>query len=157
MNKLLVMGMALLSVLCFSACGHEDGPAEKIKGTYIVSRTITMDVPPEYMFEPQYHEVKLIIKAENENFVNITLPAASYVLNGQTMDMPSFTINNIPVLDDGMDGGVIRDHSFQQKAGKKDVVGSIDGEIEDDGDMELTVKFKYGSMPFSMTQKFKSL
>lgn len=95
MNKLLVMGMALLSVLCFSACGHEDGPAENIKGTYIVSRTITMDVPPEYMFEPQYHEVKLVIKAENENFVNITLPAASSALKTLT---PSFVSLTAPLV-----------------------------------------------------------
>ncbi len=157
MKKILAMGIALLSFVLFSACGNEDGPSGHAAGTYMVLRTISMRVPPTFPFIPVSHETKLTIKAENENFVNIILPGASYTLEGEQMDMPTFTLRSIPVLDDGKGGITIPHHDFNQKVGNKTVIGTIEGDVEADGDLELDVEFKYGAMPFYMIQKYESL
>ncbi len=157
MKKIFAMGIALLSVVLFSGCSNEEGPSGNAQGTYIVERTINMRVPPTFPFTPVTHQTKVTIKAENDNFVNITLPGVTYNLEGQDMELPTLLLRNIPVLDDGNGGVKIPHHEFNQKVNKKSVMGVIEGEIEADGDLELDVEFKYGSMPFYIIQKYKSL
>ncbi len=156
MKKILTMGIALLSVILFSACGSEEGPAGDAAGTYVVVRTISMRTPPTFPFTPVSHEVKVSIKAENENFVSITLPGATYELNGQKMDLPTFTLTGIPVLSDNVGGMVIHRHDFSQKVGNKNVVGRIEGEVEADRDLDIDVEFKYGNMPYYMIQEYET-
>ena len=157
MKKILTVCMALLGLVTFYGCGNDDGASGNAAGTYMVERTINMRVPPTFPFTPVTHQVKVTIKAENESFVNITLPGASYSLNGQAMDLPTFTIKSIPVLGYENGGVKIPHHDFNQKVGKKTVIGNIEGEVDADGDLELDVEFKYGSMPFYMIQEYKSL
>lgn len=157
MKKLLAMGIALLSVFFFTACSSEDGPSGNAEGTYTVERTIEMRLPPSIPFMPVTHQTKLTIKAVNENYVNISLPGATYTLEGETMDLPSFTLVNIPVMDDGNGGVMIPHHEFSQKVDKKPVIGVIEGSIDSDNELELKVEFQYGSMPFYMIHTYVSL
>lgn len=157
MKKILTVCMALLSLVTFYGCGNEDGASADAAGTYMVERTISMRVPPTFPFTPVTHQAKVTIKAENESFVNITLPGASYSLNGQAMDLPTFTLKSIPVM--GCENGDVKipRHDFSQKVGKRGVIGTIEGKVDADGDLELDVEFKYGSMPFYMIQEYRSL
>jgi hypothetical protein len=41
--------------------------------------------------------------------------------------------------------------------GEKYIEGTINGEIEDDGDVDIDLTYKYGSMPFAIKQEFESL
>lgn len=157
MKKIIAMGIALLSVVLFSACGNEDGPSGHAAGTYVVERTINMRVPPTFPFTPVTHQTKVTIKAENENFVSIVLPGASYTLGEDRMDLPTFTLGNIPVLDDGNGGIKIPQHDFNQKVGNKTVIGNIEGEVKADGNLQMDVEFMYGAMPFYMIQTYKSI
>ncbi len=156
MKKFLTMGIALLSVMLFSCNSNEGTPAGDIEGTYSVVRTIEMRTPSILPFLPVTHNVKVTIKAQNESFVNITLPGATYTFEGQTMDLPTFTLQYIPVLDSGTEGVVIPSHDFSQKVGNKNVIGTVEGELEADGDLELDVEFKYGAMPYYMVQKYET-
>lgn len=157
MKKIFAMGIALLSVFCFTSCGNEDGPSDNVKGTYVVERTIEMRLPPSIPFMPVTHQTKLTMESVNEDFVNISLPGAIYTMNGEEMDLPSFTLLNVPVMDDGNGGVKIPHHEFSQKVEKKDVIGVIEGEVDSDRELELVVEFKYGSMPFYMIHTYKSL
>lgn len=157
MKKIFALGIALLSIVLLSSCSKEGGASDNAAGSYSVLRTLNLRTPPSYPFSPVSHQVKLSIKAVNDNFVNITLPGVTYNLSGQEMVLPQITLKNIPVMDDGEGGVDIYHHEFNQKAGNKTVIGVIEGEVDADGTLELDVEFTYGSMPFSIIQEFESL
>ena len=158
MKKLFLSFIALLSIALFSACESKDGVSAKAAGTYMTHRTTNMvNLPPYIPFTPVEDNVSVKIKAVNELFVNLTIPTMTYVFNGQEMIIPDFTISNIPVLDAGEEGVVISNHSFTEDVNGKDVIGTIIAEIDEDGELDMEVSFKYGNMPFGLKQEYESL
>lgn len=158
MKKLFLSCVALLSIVLFSACESKDSVSAKAEGTYMTHRTTNMvNLPPYIPFTPVEDNVSVKIKAVNELFVNLTIPTMTYVFNGQEMIIPDFTISNIPVLDAGEEGVVISNHSFTEDVNGKDVIGTIIGEIDEDGELDMEVSFKYGNMPFDLKQEYESL
>ncbi len=158
MKKFMIWGLALLSTMLFTACSDDNGVAGDAEGNYIALRTIYMRLSPEIPFTPVTNKVQVAIKAENESYVSISLPAATYTNNGQEMHMPSFIIKNVSVLNNSDGDVVILQQRFEQIVeGNKTVVGTIEGEVENDGELDLVVEFKYGNMPFYMIQEFESL
>ena len=81
----------------------------------------------------------------------------TYNFNGTDMLIPVFTIHNLPVLDAGKEGVFIPIHDFKEKVDNKDVIGKIEVEIEPDGEFDMDLTFKYGSMPFGLKQEYESL
>ena len=75
---------------------------------------------------------------------------------GQEMTIQEVVIKNIPVIDDLENGVSIPKHTFKQEDGKY-IEGTISGEIEADGDVDLTIQYKYGSMPFQIKQEFETI
>lgn len=158
MKKLFNLSIALLTLVLFSACNSEDGPSTKAEGTYMTYRKTEMvNLPPTFPFTPFNDKVAVKISASADNYMDITLPSTTYNFNGQPMTIPEFTISNIPVLDAGEAGVFVPKHDFKTKDGNKDIVGSIEIEIEPDGDLDMEVAYKYGSMPFGLMQEFDSV
>ncbi len=155
MNKIKSLGIALLSVFFVSCGDNDDCPSSQIEGTYKMTRTIRMETPAYFPFTPVTQTVSVTIKPQGENHTLVTLPGASYKLNGQEMVLPSFTIVGVPVINDLEGGVVIPSHDFKMNVGRKDVIGNIKGELDADGDIELDVKFKFGSMPYLMVQEYE--
>lgn len=158
MNRFLSVFFALVSTLFFVSCGTEDGPGAVAKGTYMTTRvTYMVGLPPSIPYTPlTENNRKVVIKAKNENVVSVTLPSTTYAFNGMDMVIPSFTIDNVPVLDDTEGGACTVDgHAFSASVGNKDVQGTLELEVEADGDMELDITFTYGSMPFALRQKYE--
>ena len=52
---------------------------------------------------------------------------------------------------------IIPIHDFKEKVDNKDVIGKIEVEIEPDGEFDMDLTFKYGSMPFGLKQEYESL
>ncbi len=158
MKKLFLSFIALLSIALFSACDSKDSVSAKAAGTYMTHRTTNMvNLPPQYPFSPIEENVSVNIKAATDTHVNITIPSMTYVYGGQEMVIHDFTISNIPLLDAGEEGVVITNHSFTEKVDDKNAVGTLKAEIEPDGDLDMEVTFKYGSMPFALKQDYESL
>lgn len=158
MKKLFLSFIALLSIALFSACESKDSVSGKAEGTYMTHRTTNMvGLPPQIPFTPIEENVSVNIKAATDTHVNITIPSMSYVFGGQNMVIPDFTISNIPVLDAGDEGVVIVNHEFKENVDGKTVTGTLKAEIEPDGDLDMEVTFKYGTMPFALKQEYESL
>ena len=158
MKKLFLSFIALLSIALFSACESKDGVSAKGAGTYMTHRTTNMvGLPPQIPFTPVEENVSVNIKAATDTHVNITIPSMSYVFGGQNMTINDFTISNIPVLDAGEEGVIIASHNFSEDVDGKKVTGILKAEIELDGDLDMEVSFKYGSMPFGLKQEYESL
>lgn len=157
MKKLFQMGIAMLSVLVFSACTSDDTMSKRAEGKYTVERETNMvGLPVGVPFTPITNTVQLNVKAVADYFVNITLPSTSYNYMGQEMTIQEVVIKNIPVIDDLENGVSIPKHTFKQEDGKY-IEGTISGEIEADGDVDLTIQYKYGSMPFQIKQEFETI
>lgn len=158
MKKLFLLFIALLSIALFSACESKDGVSAKAEGTYMTHRTTNMvGLPPQMPFTPIEENVSVNIKAATDTHVNITIPTMSYVFGGETKTIQDFTISNIPVLDAGEDAVFIANHSFTEDVDGKTVIGTLEAEIDQDGDLDMEVSFKYGSMPFALKQEYESL
>lgn len=158
MKKFFLSCVALLSIVLFSACESKDSVSAKAEGTYMTHRTTNMvGLPPHIPFTPIEENVSVNIKAATDIHVNITIPSMSYEFNGQNMTINDFTINNIPVLDAGEGGVVIANHKFIENVGGKKAEGTLKAEIEPDGDLDMEVTFKYGTMPFALKQEYESL
>lgn len=137
---------------------NDNAISGKAAGTYMTHRTTNMvGLPPQIPFNPIEENVSVNIKAATDTHVNITIPTMTYVFSGQNMEIPDFTISNIPVLDAGDEGVVIVNHEFKENVGGKEVTGTLKAEIEPDGDLDMEVTFKYGSMPFALKQDYESL
>ena len=157
MKKLFQMGIVMLSVIVFSACTSDDSMSKRAEGTYTVERVTNMvGLPVGIPFTPVTHTVQLKVKAVADYFVNITLPSSTYNYMGTQMTIPEMTIENIPVVDDLENGVAIPNHRFVQEDGKY-IEGTISGDIEADGDVDLTVQYTYGNMPFQIKQEFESI
>ena len=157
MKKLFQMSIAMLSVIVFSACTSDDSMSKRAEGTYTVERVTNMvGLPVGVPFTPITNTVQLNVKAVADYFVNITLPSTSYNYMGQEMTIQEVVIKNIPVIDDLENGVSIPKHTFKQEDGKY-IEGTISGEIEADGDVDLTVQYTYGNMPFQIKQEFESI
>lgn len=158
MKKFFLSCVALLSIVLFSACESKDGVSAKAAGTYMTHRTTNMvGLPPQIPFTPVEDSVSVNIKAATDTHVNITIPSMSYEFNGKNMPINDFTISNIPVLDAGDEGVVIVNHEFKENVGGKEAKGTLKAEIEPDGDLDMEVTFKYGTMPFALKQEYESL
>ena len=158
MKKFFLSCIALLSIVLFSACESKDGVSGKAEGTYMTHRTTNMvGLPPQIPFTPVEDNVTVKIKATSDTHVNLTIPTMTYVFSGQNMVIPDFTISNIPVLDAGEEGVIIANHNFTEDVDGKKVTGILKAEIELDGDLDMEVSFKYGSMPFGLKQEYESL
>lgn len=158
MKKFFLSFIALLSIALFSACESKDGVSAKAEGTYMAHRTTNMvGLPPQIPFTPIEENVSVKIKAESDTHVNLTIPTMTYVFSGQNMVIPDFTISNIPVLDAGEEGVIIASHNFSEDVNGKKVTGILKAEIELDGELDMEVSFKYGSMPFGLKQEYESL
>lgn len=158
MKKLFLSFIALLSIALFSACESKDSVSGKAEGTYMTHRTTNMvGLPPQIPFTPIEENVSVNIKAATDTHVNITIPTMTYVFSGQNMVIPDFNISNIPVLDAGDEGVVIVNHEFKEDVDGKTVTGTLKAEIEPDGDLDMEVTFKYGTMPFALKQEYESL
>ena len=152
MKKLFLASIALLSVLVFSACSSDGSVAKRAEGTYTVKRHTTV-ITPSVMAGSVNSNIKLVVKAEADYFVKIVIPTTSYDLNGQEMIIPEFTISGVPVVDDLENGAEILKHPFMIE-GEKNVEGTIVGEFEEDGEVEVVLEYKYGKMPFPIKQTF---
>ena len=119
--------------------------------------TNMVGLPPQIPFTPIEENVSVKIKAASDTHVNLTIPTMTYVFSGQNMVIPDITINNIPVLDAGEEGVSIANHSFTEDVDGKTVTGTLKAEIEPDGDLDMEVTFKYGTMPFALKQEYESL
>ena len=147
----------MLSVIVFSACTSDDTISKRAEGKYTVERETNMvGLPVGVPFTPITNTVQLNVKAVADYFVNITLPSTSYNYMGQEMTIQEVVIKNIPVIDDLENGVSIPKHTFKQEDGKY-IAGTISGEIEADGDVDLTVQYTYGNMPFQIKQEFESI
>ncbi len=157
MKKLFQMGIAMLSVIVFSACTSDDTMSKRAEGKYTVERETNMvGLPVAVPFTPFTNTVQLNVQAVADYFVNITLPSTSYKFLGQEMTIQEVVIKNIPVIDNLENGVSIPKHTFKQEDGKY-IEGTISGEIEADGDVDLTIQYKYGSMPFQIKQEFETI
>ena len=157
MKKILLWSIALISIIGFSACSSDDGVSGLAEGRYAVTRVTNMvGLPPTVSFTPLKDEVSLSIDAVADYFVDVTLPSTKYVFNGQNMEIPALVLENIPVISDNENGVYFPNHTFKQDNGKY-IEGTITGEIEEDGDVELTVQYKYGSMPFQINKVFTDI
>ena len=158
MKKFFLSFIALLSIALFSACESKDSVSGKAAGTYMTHRTTNMvGLPPHIPFTPIEENVSVNIKAATDTHVNITIPSMSYVFGGENKTIQDFTISNIPVLDAGDEGVVIVNHEFTENVGGKEAKGTLKAEIEPDGDLDMEVTFKYGTMPFALKQEYESL
>ena len=158
MKKLFLSFIALLSIALFSACESKDSVSGKAEGTYMTHRTTNVvGLPPQIPFTPIEENVSVNIKATTDTHVNIAIPTMSYEFGGQNMVIPDFTISNIPVLDAGDEGVSIANHSFTEDVDGKTVTGTMKAEIDQDGDLDMEVTFKYGAMPFALKQEYESL
>lgn len=158
MKKLFLSCIALLSIVLFWACGSEDGASAKAEGTYMTLRETNMvNLPPTIPFTPVKDRVTVKVKAVADDMVDVTIPSMTYKFNGTDMVIPVFTIHNLPVLDAGKEGVIIPIHDFKEKVDNKDVIGKIEVEIEPDGEFDMDLTFKYGSMPFGLKQEYESL
>lgn len=150
MKKLFLASIALLSVLLFSACSSDESVAKRTEGTYIVRRITSVK---GMTFQIVETGMELIVKAEADNFVKVVIPTTSYDLEGKNMVIPEFTIFGVPVVDDLENGTAIPKHSFLVD-GKKSVKGTIEGEFNADGEVEVVVEYQYGDMPLAIEQEF---
>lgn len=158
MKKFFNLSIALLSIVFFCACSSKDGVSSKAEGTYMTHRVTDMvNLPPMYPFTPLQENVKVQISASADDYINVVLPSTTYQFGGQPMTIPQFTIHNIPVLDAGDEGVFVPKHNFLEKVDNKTVQGTIEIDVEPDGDLEMEVAFTYGSMPFAIKQEFESL
>ena len=157
MKKLFQMGIAMLSVIVFSACTSDDTISKRAEGKDPGERETNMvGLAVGVPFTPITNTVQLHVKAVADYFVNITLPSTSYNYMGQKMTIQEVVIKNIPVIDDLENGVSIPKHTFKQEDGKY-IEGTISGEIEADGDVDLTIQYRYGSMPFQIKQEFETI
>lgn len=152
MKKLFFVSIALLSVLVFSACSSDDSVAKRLEGTYIVDCHTHVDIP-SVSAGAFRSDVKLVVKAEADDFVKIVIPTTIYERNGQDMSIPEFAISGVPVVDNLENGIEIPMHPFMIE-GEKNVEGTIVGEFEEDGEVEVVLEYKYGKMPFPIKQTF---
>jgi hypothetical protein len=153
MKKFFLASMAMLSVIVFSACSSKDSIAGRAAGQYTVERNTSVVGMPT-VIEPDI--VKLKVKAEADYFVKITIPSTNYNLGGTVKNIPEFDIHAIPVIDNNENGAYIPNYSFKIE-GTKNIVGTIIGDIEEDGDVDLTVQYTYGDMPLTIKQEFESI
>ncbi len=166
MNKILSIAVALLCVILFPACDSKgdcpfdcnggDCPFCKAEGMYTVTRTIRLRMPSASSFLPVTHETWLEIESQGDSYLNITLPGVIYKLGEQEMNLPTFTLRNVPVMRGSKGELVIPKYSFTQKVDKKYAVGTLEGELETDGDVDLDVEFKYGDMPYYIIQEYET-
>jgi hypothetical protein len=156
MKKIFLASIALLSVMIFASCSEDNTPAQKAEGKYMVKRETNMvNLPAHMPFTPLTEQVTLVVKATSDNHGSITIPSTTYLMMGNEMTIPAFTIPNVPMLDDMENGTFIPTHQFVID-GEKYIEGTINGEIEEDGDVEIDLTYKYGSMPFAIKQEFES-
>ena len=152
MKKLFFVSIALLSVLVFSACSSDDSVAKRLEGTYIVDCHTNVDIPSESAGAFR-SDVKLVVKAEADDFVKIVIPTTIYERNGQDMRIPEFAISGVPVVDNLENGIEIPMHSFLVDGIKK-IKGTITGEFDEYGQVEVVLEYKYGNMPYAIKQSF---
>ena len=72
------------------------------------------------------------------------------------MQIPEFTISGVAVVDDTEGGASILSHPFMIE-GTKNITGTVSGEFDDDGDVDLIVQYTCGNMPFPIKQEFETL
>ena len=157
MKKLFLMSIALVSVISFGSCTNDNTPAKKAEGRYLVKRVTNMvNLPVQIPFTPITDQVTLVVKATNEQHGSITIPTTTTNVMGTEMTIDPFTIPNVPMIDDLENGTFIPTHDFVIE-GNKYITGTINGEIEDDGDVDIELTYKYGNMPYSIKQEFESL
>lgn len=150
------LGAVLLGMALSVACSPDTGTARRAEGSYVTERsTDLLGLPPAMSFESVHDVVTVRIKASGDDFADITLPAQTYVLNGQEMAIPALTVGSVPVLDGGEGGVAFPAHSFMMKSGDRDVAGRLEGGVGRDGGLELDVRIeRYGSMPFGIHQAY---
>ena len=152
MKKLFLVSIALLSVLVFSACSSDDSVAKRAEGTYMVERHSYV-TSPALSVATITSAINLVVKAEADYFVKVVIPTTSYDLEDLEMVIPEFTVSGVPVVDDLENGAEILKHPFMIE-GNKNIEGTIAGEFDEDGEVEVVVEYKYGKMPFAIKQTF---
>mgnify|MGYP003293463898 CR=1 FL=1 len=113
MKKIFLASIALLSVMIFASCSEDTTPAQKAEGKYMVKRETNMvNLPAQMPFTPLSDLVTLVVKATSDNHGSITIPSTTYLMMGNEMTIPAFTIPNVPMLDDMENGTFIPTHQF---------------------------------------------
>ena len=137
----MIAAMAALT-LGLGACSKDY--AKDIAATY--EGTLTMSVGDNPVGDPT--EAKVIVAAEAENTVSITLPQAG----DGGMGMPSMTVEGISVSKNKKVYNLSKNDISVSLAGME-ITGSLNGTVENDK-LNLSYTLKPGSMPMSIDFTF---
>lgn len=155
---------SLLTIIClqiFSACsdGDHDDPLAPI----IFNGTITSSVPAVGYFSPitDSNTTTFTWQDETHKLATIEIGEFSVVIDVQQFPQPmTFNIGSMKItdvqvttLDDG--SYILKKDSFNCMAGQYDTTGILDGILDEQNNLEITLTYKPGTMPMEIKSVFK--
>lgn len=144
--KILLLTAVAALGFTFASCS-KDEVAKDVEGTYNGTMTLSMTMDGQTR-ELGSMDGTLVVKAESDDEVSVTLPAIS---GGQGMSLPEFAISGVEVDSKGN----LKKNSFTASAGGFELKGSFKGTVKN-GKLNATYGIQAGAMPHTIDVDFKS-
>jgi len=152
----MVVMMTAMSVMT-TACSDDDNGGDvsyvagDVQGEYAGVMNMSVPAQPSIAIPPFDTTVK--ISAQDNGMAVISLPKATYVMNGRELVIPGFELENVPVVKSGYGAYVVGPAVINREVGGLECKGMLGGTISG-GRFSLEYSMKVGKMPFDLVFEF---